>query len=301
MRRHLILGCAAMAAALSWSSLASAQPRPSPAVVAAAGAPLRLTFDEGFERRPSPERWATAYKNAGPDPKSLSDRSLYGNRERQVYFDKAFLGLGVDPFSVRGGVLTITARPLDEKARRAVARALDGRSEKLRRSALKDVRYSSGVLTTKGRFEQRHGYFEMRARWTGGKGLWPAFWLLPANGAWPPEIDVVEVLGHDMRTIYQSAHSKAGGKHVGRTQKARLEGEDASSFHTYGVLWTPGELRFFIDGVQTNQTPPPADATGPMYMIVNLAVGGKWPGDPDVRTRFPARMEIDHVRAWALG
>ncbi|MDG2520305.1 glycoside hydrolase family 16 protein [Caulobacter segnis] len=303
MRITLMLGVATAAAWMTTSGAeaARAEPKPAPAVAAAAGAPLRLTFDDGFDQRPDPKRWRTAYKTAGPEPKSLSDRSLYNNRERQVYFDKAFMGLGVDPFSTGGGVLTITAKPLAERERAALARALDLQPQKLRAGPLKDVRYSSGVLTTRGLFEQRYGYFEIRTRWTSGKGLWPAFWLLPSNGAWPPEIDVMEALGHDMRTVYQSVHTKAGGKHVGRTQKARLQGDDAAGFHTYGVLWTPGSLRFFIDGVQTNEAAAPTDATGPMYMIVNLAVGGKWPGDPDVRTRFPARMEVDYVRAWKLG
>ncbi|MET0338391.1 MAG: glycoside hydrolase family 16 protein [Caulobacter sp.] len=293
----LLLAATLTLAACAPTTSSAGSPSPPSAVAAASRAPLELSFDDGFKRRPSPQTWRTTFKSAGAEPSSLSKRSLYGNRERQVYFDPDFLGLGVDPFTVRNGKLIITARKMRARERRAVDGALRTLPLKLQKTALKDVRYASGLLTTKDHFEQQYGYFEMRARWTHGKGLWPAFWLLPANGAWPPEIDVVEALGHDSATVYQSIHSKADGKRVSKTRKAAPRG-GTGRFHTYGVLWTEESVRFYIDGVESNQAPTPKDAHRPMYLLVNLAIGGHWPGDPGRRTRFPARMEIDHIRAW---
>lgn len=258
------------------------------------------SFEENFDGAAlDTRRWRTGFKTTGAKPATVANRSLYGNRERQLYFDRDFLGLGVQPFSVAGGALTIRAEPMSDTVRTAVAGAVARQPGPIRDSPLKDVRYSSGLITTKGSFEQTYGYFEMRARWTGGKGLWPAFWLLPSDGAWPPEIDVMEALGHEPTTIYQSVHSKQTGKHVGRTERIALR-TDASQFHTYGVLWTRDEIRFFVDGRQTAARPTPADAHRPMYLLVNLAVGGRWPGDPDADTRFPAKMTVDYVRAWRL-
>lgn len=285
------LAAAVVAAALP----AAAEPLPAP--LKAEGGHWKLSFNETFDGRElDRRRWRTALKEAGSDPRSLSDRSHYGNRERQVYFDPEFLGQGVQPVTLRGGIMTITARPMSPKARGAVREALSLQPDNIRTGALKDASYTSGLISTRGRFGQRYGYFEMRARWDAGRGLWPAFWLLPAKGGWPPEIDIMESLGHQPDTIYQSVHSKAGGKQTSKTKK--FKGVDTGQFQTYAALWTPTEIRFFVNGRQTSRQPTPGDAHKPMHLIVNLAVGGRWPGDPDETTRFPAKMEVDFVRAW---
>ncbi|WP_082554821.1 glycoside hydrolase family 16 protein [Caulobacter sp. Root1455] len=265
-----------------------------------AGFSLTPSFNEEFDGAAlDTTRWRTAYRTDGVTPPTVANRSLYGNRERELYFDPAFLGLGVQPFSVADGALTITAAPMSPSAREAVAAAVAQQPESIRNSPLKDVSYSSGLITTKGSFSQLYGYFEIRARWTGGKGLWPAFWALPADGGWPPELDVMEALGHEPTTVYQSVHSKQTGAAVGDTTRVAV-GAGTSAFHTYGMLWTKDEIRFYLDGRQTAARPTPTDAHKPMYLMANLAVGGYWPGDPTATTPFPATMTIDYVRAWKL-
>ena len=138
---------------------------------------------------------------------------------------------------------------------------------------------------------QTYGHFEVRARLPRGKGLWPAVWMLPADHTWPPEIDVVESIG-DPRTAYVTAHSKA----VASKSVEVKVGDDG--FHTYAVSWDPQWLKWYLDGVETARQATPADMHKPMYLIANLAVGGKWPGAPDASTRFPASLDLDFVRIY---
>ncbi|WCT71898.1 glycoside hydrolase family 16 protein [Sphingomonas naphthae] len=260
-----------------------------------AGLALEPSFTENFDSpRLDPARWTTNFGGTGQRSENVAKRSLYGNRERQLYFDKAFLGAGIDPFTIRRGILTITARPLPAPVQARVQAALAKQPAKIQQSALKDVRYSSGLITTAGSFSQAYGYFEMRARWTMGKGVWPAFWLLPAGGGWPPEIDVIEAHGDKPTTAFQSLHSRL---QKAITRKVAMDGS-AAQFHDYGVLWTPETLDYYIDGRKTASIPTSKDAAKPMYLLANLAIGGHWPGDPDATTVMPARMEIDHIRAW---
>ncbi|KQX18238.1 glycoside hydrolase [Sphingomonas sp. Root50] len=253
-----------------------------------------MSFEEEFDGSAlRDDIWRTAYKTCGKAG-SIANRSLYGNRERQIYFDRDFLGAGVQPFEVRDGKLAITARPLSPAVKAKLDRALAKQPANIGGSALGQALYSSGLITTKCSFEQAYGYFEIRARWTGGKGIWPAFWLLPAKGGWPPEIDILEAHGDKPGTVFQSLHSKLQ-KSI--TRKVTMAGT-ADQFHLYAVLWTPERLDYYIDGVRTASIPTTADAGQPMYLLANLAIGGKWPGDPDAGTVMPARMEIDHIRVW---
>jgi len=146
----------------------------------------------------------------------------------------------------------------------------------------------------------QYGYFEMRARLPRGRGLWPAFWLANENMAWPPEIDVVEMLGNAPTMIYFSTHYKLNGKNVSRTESFRVA-DTSADFHTYGVDWQPSSIVYYFDGKPVALYPTPADMTSPMYMIASFAVGGpsSWPGSPDSSTEFPAHMYIDYIRAYA--
>ncbi|TIN00881.1 MAG: glycoside hydrolase family 16 protein, partial [Mesorhizobium sp.] len=114
---------------------------------------------------------------------------------------------------------------------------------------------------------QTYGYFEIRADMPETQGAWPAFWLLPADGSWPPELDVIEMFGKDPNKLILTGHSNATGTHttVGTTAYAA----DTEGFHTYGVLWTEDELVWYFDDVEVARAATPADMHDPMYMLVN--------------------------------
>lgn len=226
--------------------------------------------------------WRTNFGYGGVD-----SRTLTNNRELQVYSDRLFSGTGttslnIDPFRLADGKLDIVAEPLKEDLRQFTW----GRS------------YTSGLLTTKASFSQMYGLFEIRAKLPKGKGLWPAFWLLPENRAWPPEIDILEVLGDNTKKLYVSWHSNVGGKHTSDSKPIEVP-DMSEDFHTYSVVWEKDALMWFFDDVQIASRSTPEDFHLPMYMLINLAVGGVWPGSPDKTTPFPAKYTIDWVRAYA--
>lgn len=244
----------------------------------------RSTLDETFSATSNgvpgvPGMWRTTFHNAPPD--AINARTLPTNAELQVYVDSAFRGLGLDPFRMEGrrGV-GITA----DRAPAAAAEKLEG------------FRYTSGLLTTHDSFKQRYGYFEVTAQIPHGRGLWPAIWLLPADGSWPPEIDIMENLGQDTRTYFGTLHSRTREKdpHVFH-QAVDL----AQKPHAYGVLWGPRRTVWYLDRREQGRAPTSPDMDGPAYLLINLAVGGYWPGPPDATTRFPAEMKVSGVRVFA--
>jgi beta-glucanase (GH16 family) len=157
--------------------------------------------------------------------------------------------------------------------------------------------HQSGLITSQHLLTQRYGYFEMRAQLPLGKGLWPAFWLLPADGSWPPEIDVMEMLGQPPNTYYASVHALPGGQHVDET--TAIPGPDLTTgFHVFGVSWRPDRIRFYLDDVLVHESDTPADMNRPMYMLANLAVGGidSWPGP--AAPNLSGVFRIAWIRAW---
>lgn len=193
-------------------------------------------------------------------------------------FDPVLGGLdpfAIDPFSIDGGMLEITAQPTPSGSGTTVD----------------NYPYVSGLISTQPSFSQTYGYFEMRAELPRGKGLWPAFWMLPKDDSWPPEIDVVESIGDPSR-VYMTAHSKHG----------KPDGAEAritpNAFHTFAVSWDARDVIWYIDGGEAGRVPTPDDMHKPMYMLANLAVGGHWPGAPDASTHFPAKLMIDYIRAY---
>jgi beta-glucanase (GH16 family) len=163
--------------------------------------------------------------------------------------------------------------------------------------------YASGLLTTGGvdgqaaaGFTFTHGYAEARIKIPKGQGLWPAFWMLPAsrhdgNG----EIDIMEVIGSD--PVTHEMHYHVHGNHEG---KAWHSGIDLSQdYHVYAVDWQADHIAFYVDGIERWRYADAASIVNePMYLMLNLAVGGQWPGAPDATTQFPATMSVDYVRVW---
>ena len=245
------------------------------------GRRLELTFREEFDTfrpwRGAAGAWRTTFGDG--KAQGFGARTLQANKELQLYVDADMADdqgkVGLDPFAVKDGVLTITA----DRAPDALRPRLGGYG------------YTSGLISSQPSFRQTYGYFEMRAALPRGKGLWPAFWLLPADLSWPPEIDVMESIG-DPTKVYVTAHSKTG---KAQGIEARVSGE---GFHTYAVAWDAKNLIWYVDGVEAGRQPTPADMHKPMYLLANLAMGGDWAGAPDNSTRFPATYAIDYIRAY---
>jgi beta-glucanase (GH16 family) len=173
--------------------------------------------------------------------------------------------------------------------------------------------YTSGRLQTKGLFQFQYGALQARIQLPAGQGLWPAFWALGSNidsVGWPAcgEIDVMENLGNDPFTMYGSIHGPLttnSNSQYGLTATEHSSTSLASGFHTYGVTWSPNSITFSLDGVAYVTRTPASLATNqawsynqPFYLLLNLAVGGTWPGAPDASTQFPARMLVDWVRVY---
>ena len=242
-----------------------------------------LTFDDEFNSlslfNGTSGTWTPHYWYGGQGAYTLT-----GNGELQIYTAPGFTGtgttdLGLNPFSISNGVLDIHAQTVTAA----------------QSAAMWNYQYSSGVITTHDTFAQTYGYFEMRAELpsTDG-GAWPAFWLVPADGSWPPELDAMEQLSGNANLIYTTQHSGSGGSNwsVGSANYI----PDPTGFHTYGVLWTPTELTWYVDGVEVFQTATPSDMNKPMYMIANMAVGG-WSGTPDWTS---SDMLVDYIRAYSI-
>lgn len=164
-----------------------------------------------------------------------------------------------------------------------------------------DFEYRSGMISSgpgpevPARRAYRYGRFSIRAKVPVGRGLWSAFWLLPADRESKPEIDVMEVLGHrptvqEMHFHYRNADGET------RQKGTEWDGLVPGRFHVFEVEWRPRRLTWRVDGVRRWQVTGDIVPDEPMYPIVNLAVGGGWPGDPDADTRFPAALEVDWIR-----
>lgn len=191
------------------------------------------------------------------------------NHELEVY--------APDKVRVRGGVLELTA-------------SRESRTGFLADGTPKVFEYSSGMIRQRQSFT--YGYVEIEAQVPTGRGLWPALWLLPASYAWPPEIDLMENLGHEPNLFHMSVHA-VGGKQ----EQTVLVNSLPARMHRWAVDWQPGRLTFYFDGRQTWSTTVGVPAE-PMYLLANLAVGGDWPGPPDSATRFPAVFKLNSVQVW---
>ncbi len=173
--------------------------------------------------------------------------------------------------------------------------------------------FTSGRLRTKRRASWQYGRFEVRAKLPEGRGIWPAIWMLPDKetyGGWAAsgEIDIMELVGHEPETVHGTLHHTASwpdNKHTGAPFRLK-EGKFSDDFHVFTLEWEEGEIRWFVDGElyqtlnewTTTGGTFPAPFDRPFHLILNVAVGGAWPGPPDDSTKFPQRMEVDYVRVY---
>lgn len=184
------------------------------------------------------------------------------------------------------------------------------------------MKYTSGRVDTNGKFAPVYGRFEIRARLPVGRGLWPAHWLYPQNRDWAmeyvmsqavaagqeraipeyrpwySEIDIMEYLGHEPNVAYGTLHFKTFQGET-RSSSGTYRGEDLSKgFHVYALEWEPDSMRWYVDDRLIHATAVGIPHT-PHYIILNTAVGGSWPGNPDSTTLFPQYHDIDYVRVYA--
>ncbi len=232
-------------------------------------------FDGPAGQSPSSERWRF---DIGTD---------WGNNQLEWDTDRP------ENVSLDGnGNLAITAR----------AESFEGRN------------YTSGRITTEGLFTQEHGRFEARIKLPVGQGLWPAFWLLGASVdavGWPDcgEIDIMEYRGQEPHVVHGSLHGPGYSGGAALTSRYNLSGDGFDAdFHVFAIEWTATTITWFVDD-QVYQRRTAADLPGnslwvynhPFFIILNLAVGGGYVGNPDSTTPFPQTMLVDWVRVWGAG
>ncbi len=172
--------------------------------------------------------------------------------------------------------------------------------------------YTSARLKTLGKFSQTYGRFEARMKIPRGQGIWPAFWMLGTDiekPGWPDcgEIDIMENIGKEPSIVHGTIHgpgySGAGG--IGSSFALPANKTFADDFHAYGVEWEPKAIRFYVDD-HLYATRTPADLPKgakwvydhPFFLLLNVAVGGDWPGNPDATSIFPQTMLVDYVRVY---
>ena len=165
--------------------------------------------------------------------------------------------------------------------------------------------YTSARMTTQNKFHTVYGKFEVRAKLPQGQGVWPAFWLLGQNIAqvgWPAcgEIDIMELIGKDPKHNHGSTHQPGADTTSAYTDNGGFH----NNYHVYAANWQPGKIEFSVDGHIYN-TVTRANTNGnwvfdgnQMFILLNLAVGGNWPGNPDGSSHFPQELIVDYVRVY---
>lgn len=198
---------------------------------------------------------------------NVEDAALVKNHEAQYYSPQNVF--------VQDGFLTL----------RSERRTMGGRP------------FTSGHVDTRGKFARVYGRFEVRAKLPKGQGVWPAHWMMPDDNKWPPEIDIMELLGHDPSRAHfhnHFVHESGGARNKGNS----FRGPDFSKdFHVFAVEWEKNEIRWYVDGdlkFRTKEYVPRV----PFRIILNTAVGGDWPGYPTKNTPFPVEHIIDYVRVY---
>jgi beta-glucanase (GH16 family) len=282
---------------------------PAPGRDGAAGparAGWKLTWSDEFDGKEiDPARWDFDVGNGFYDYDADQWIRGWGNDELQYYTREPGNAF------VKDGMLHI----------RAVKESLHG------------CGYTSARLKTRKRdgsplFNQRYGRFEFRAKLPTGQGVWPALWMMPQQekyGGWAAsgEIDVMEARGQEPNKVLGTLHfGSRAPANVHRSQEYVLPVGTIADFHVYALEWQPGEIRWFVDGRQyaaqsswwsssrakggkglnpateADLNPWPAPFDRPFYLIMNLAVGGRFLGPPDQTTAFPAEMLVDYVRVY---
>jgi len=229
----------------------------------------------------------------GPDPAKWTHdlgQNGWGNAELENYTDSRENSFVVDdPAATDGKALVI----------RAVRTAEGG--------------YTSARLKTQGKYAATHGRIEARMKLPFGQGVWPAFWMLGVSIdtiQWPTcgEIDIMEVPGHEPGKLHSTIHGPgySGQKGISRFTELPVGSTFSDAYHVFAVNWVPGKIEWLLDGRVFHTCTPASLPAGskwvfddaPFFLLLNLAIGGHWPGYPDATTRFPQELRVDYVRVY---
>jgi beta-glucanase (GH16 family) len=166
--------------------------------------------------------------------------------------------------------------------------------------------YTSARLNTRFKRDWLYGRIDVRAKTPTGRGMWPAIWMLPSDwvyGGWPAsgEIDIMELLGHEPGKVYGTIHWGADPAHhlsSGGFRTLPNGASFANAFHTFSLEWSADSLKWYVDGIRFHSegNGPPFDKR--FHLLLNVAVGGNWPGSPDATTVFPQVMQVEFVRVY---
>jgi len=173
--------------------------------------------------------------------------------------------------------------------------------------------YTSARIKTQGKFSVKYGKIEARIKLPYGKGIWPAFWTLgdaisfPSTG-WPKcgEIDIMEMTGggtYGDKTIYGTAHWDDNGHKQAGSSYRLSSGSYSDGFHVFDIVWDSQKIIWHMDGIQyyrIDLIPTLSELQESQFILLNLAVGGNWPGNPDITTVFPQTMVVDYVRVYQV-
>ena len=212
----------------------------------------------------------------------------WGNNELESYTNRT------DNASIQDGNLVITAKKEAFTGSDGIARE-----------------YTSARMKTQGKVSWKYGKMEARIKIPYGQGIWPAFWMLGddiSSVGWPGsgEIDIMENIGKEPSTVHGTIHGPgySGANGIGKAYSLS-SGAFADDYHVYTLEWQPNVLRWYVDGTLYSTLTPANLPSGSrwvydhnFFIILNLAVGGNWPGNPDGTTVFPQQMLVDYVRVY---
>lgn len=239
---------------------------------------------QGAQSRPNAANWTYETGGGGWGNQELETYCAYGSNAAPCRADEPNSYVG------RDGYLHIVARSAG------------------------NGQYTSARMTTEGLQSFQYGRMEARIKIPAGQGMWPAFWMLGDDvktARWPAcgEFDIMENIGKTPDTVYGSIHGTGfTGSIISNRYSLPDHAAFAAGFHIYGMLWSPGKVQFYVDSprnvyaTETKADLPPGAVwpfdDGKFFFILNLAVGGAWPGNPDASTKFPQEMLVDWVRVW---
>lgn len=276
-------------------------------VAAAQGSPPHGPFDPAQTDSTAPVTekliWSDEFNGQGPqsapDPTKWTfdtGAGHWGNRESETY-----CAYGSD------------APPCNAKSPNVYVGS-DGFLHIVARRAANGAYYTSARIKTEGLASFQYGRMEARIQIPAGQGMWPAFWMLGdsiESVGWPKcgEFDIMENIGKEPAMIHGSIHGQGfTGTSIGLPYAAPGNAPFWRGFHIFGLIWIPGKVMYYVDKPSNvyatfTRSSLPAGAvwpfdSGKFFFILDLAVGGDWPGAPDAATRFPAEMLVDYVRVW---